>query len=113
MCIHVCHVLCRSVSIACLWADLTANAAHDALFPLRPQTYDLAKVETNPLILENNIYSAHLIFWSGVTVGFVNLACGICVGTVGTQRGRYFGRAFICWAFGELDYSMTRTWHLG
>ena len=38
-----------------------------------------------PKILENNIYSAQLIFWSGVTVGFVNLACGICVGTVGTS----------------------------
>ena len=55
-------------------------------FPLFSwQTYDLAKVAETPRILENNIYSAQLIFWSGVTVGFVNLACGICVGTVGTS----------------------------
>lgn len=46
--------------------------------------YSLDKVVTNPDILVNNLYSAQLIFWSGVTVGFVNLACGICVGTVGS-----------------------------
>jgi len=46
--------------------------------------YSLDKVVINPDILVNNLYSAQLIFWSGVTVGFVNLACGICVGTVGS-----------------------------
>ncbi|XP_037091865.1 V-type proton ATPase 21 kDa proteolipid subunit-like [Pollicipes pollicipes] len=46
--------------------------------------YNLNKVAENGDILVNNLYSSQLIFWSGVTVGFVNLACGICVGTVGS-----------------------------
>lgn len=31
-----------------------------------------------------NWYSAYLIFGSGVSVGFVNLFCGICVGLIGS-----------------------------
>lgn len=69
-------IFCEAVAIYGLIVAIVLSGMIDK--------YDLAKVELNPEILQNNIYSAHLIFWSGVTVGFVNLACGICVGTVGS-----------------------------
>jgi len=69
-------IFCEAVAIYGLIVAIVLSGMID--------TYSLDKVAANPVILENNIYSAHLIFWSGVTVGFVNLACGICVGTVGS-----------------------------
>lgn len=34
--------------------------------------------------LSKNIMGAHIIFGAGITVGFVNLFCGLCVGVVGS-----------------------------
>ncbi|KAI3642738.1 hypothetical protein MP228_008345 [Amoeboaphelidium protococcarum] len=38
---------------------------------------------SNPIPL-NNYFSGFGLFWSGLTVGFSNLACGICIGVTGS-----------------------------
>ncbi|CAH1153409.1 unnamed protein product [Phaedon cochleariae] len=39
---------------------------------------------TDPSVFASNHFSSHVIFGSGLTVGFVNLLCGLCVGVVGS-----------------------------
>ncbi|KAJ8986298.1 hypothetical protein NQ317_010010 [Molorchus minor] len=38
----------------------------------------------NEKLVSSNMLGAHIIFGSGLSVGFVNLLCGICVGIVGS-----------------------------
>jgi len=48
------------------------------------KNFDVTEFNTNPTVFSQNHYGAHIIFGSGLTVGFVNLLCGFCVGQVGS-----------------------------
>lgn len=43
-----------------------------------------AEFVSNPHYFATNHFGSHVIFGSGITVGFVNLVCGFCVGIVGS-----------------------------
>lgn len=48
------------------------------------QEYTATGIENDDALYAKNWMGAHLIFGAGVTVGFVNLFCGLCVGVVGS-----------------------------
>lgn len=43
-----------------------------------------SEYHSDPKVFMNNNLAAHVIFGSGLTVGVVNLLCGLCVGIVGS-----------------------------
>lgn len=46
--------------------------------------YSADKVAKDPSLLEQNLLSEYLMFSASLTVGLTNLACGICVGIIGS-----------------------------
>ncbi|XP_072402274.1 V-type proton ATPase 21 kDa proteolipid subunit c''-like [Diabrotica undecimpunctata] len=48
------------------------------------KNFDVDLFNTVPTNFAQNHYGSHVIFGSGLTVGFVNLLCGFCVGVVGS-----------------------------
>ncbi|XP_018569479.1 V-type proton ATPase 21 kDa proteolipid subunit [Anoplophora glabripennis] len=46
--------------------------------------YKLEEYLVSEVIASRNHAGAHIIFGAGVTVGFVNLFCGVCVGIIGS-----------------------------
>lgn len=45
----------------------------------------LANVTGPDLYTKSNYFSGYALFWSGLTVGLCNLACGVSVGIVGSS----------------------------
>lgn len=48
------------------------------------KNFDVGEFLSDPKVFSQNHYGSHVIFGSGLTVGFVNLVCGFCVGQVGS-----------------------------
>nr|CAH7739296.1 unnamed protein product [Callosobruchus chinensis] len=46
--------------------------------------FKIEEYNNNHQVYQKNQMGSHIIFGSGITVGFVNLLCGICVGIVGS-----------------------------
>jgi len=51
---------------------------------LSGQIEKYTETSTDLELIRRNLYSGYLLFGAGITTGFVNLICGICVGQVGS-----------------------------